>query len=67
MAGTATRPRGAARHLDGVRGGRTVATRPDDDGRVVLSVLLAQGEDPVPIRAAVEKLPGVERVVTAGG
>ncbi|MEV5632722.1 hypothetical protein [Micromonospora tulbaghiae] len=59
---------GQARGETGLRcGGRTVAARPDSDGRVVLSVLLAQGEDPAPIRAAVEKLPGVERVVTAGG
>ncbi|WP_435149902.1 hypothetical protein [Micromonospora aurantiaca (nom. illeg.)] len=59
---------GQARGDTGLRcGGRTVAARPDGDGRVVLSVLLAQGEDPAPIRAAVEKLPGVERVVTAGG
>ncbi|MEU0079580.1 hypothetical protein ABZY58_16885 [Micromonospora tulbaghiae] len=59
---------GQARGDTGLRcGGRTVAARPDSDGRVVLSVLLAQGEDPAPIRAAVEKLPGVERVVTAGG
>ena len=47
--------------------GTTAATRPNADGRVVLSVLLADGEDPAPIRAAVEKLPGVERVVTVGG
>ncbi|MET7467550.1 hypothetical protein ACFYON_06330 [Micromonospora sp. NPDC005686] len=59
---------GQARGDTGLRcGGNTVAARPDGDGRVVLSVLLAQGEDPAPIRAAVEKLPGVERVVTVGG
>ncbi|MEE3918618.1 hypothetical protein V2I01_09265 [Micromonospora sp. BRA006-A] len=38
---------GQARGDTGLRcGGRTVAARPDGDGRVVLSVLLAQGEDP---------------------
>lgn len=59
---------GQARGDTGLRcRGTTAATRPDADGRVVLSVLLADGEDPAPIRAAVEKLPGVERVVTSGG
>ncbi|NED52712.1 hypothetical protein G3I24_17640, partial [Micromonospora aurantiaca] len=59
---------GQARGDTGLRcRGTTAAVRPDADGRVVVSVLLADGEDPAPIRAAVEKLPGVERVVTAGG
>ncbi|GAA3758375.1 hypothetical protein [Micromonospora maritima] len=47
-------------------GGRTVASRPDATGRVRTSVLLADGEDPAPIRTAVEGLPGVERVVVTG-
>ncbi|MET7832701.1 hypothetical protein ABZS44_07710 [Micromonospora sediminicola] len=47
-------------------GGLTVASRPDPTGRVVTSVLLADGEDPTPIRDAVAGLPGVERVVVTG-
>ncbi|WP_089155278.1 hypothetical protein [Micromonospora sp. NBS 11-29] len=48
-------------------GGQSVASRPDATGRLVTSVLLAAGEDAAPIRAAVEGLPGVERVVVTGG
>ncbi|MET8909801.1 hypothetical protein [Micromonospora sp. NPDC004551] len=59
---------GVARGEAGLRcGGQPVSLRPDRDGRFVASILLAVGEDPAPIQAAVAGLPGVERVVLPAG